>query len=79
MGGNRFVDNGKQAFFNLYSQPIYSNKYNVRLGIIFFTGVDITNMIRIFEATAKNLEVNLTVIRILGGDPDPKKTLKVIE
>lgn len=55
LGGKKYVDNGKQAFFNLYSQPIYSNRYGVKLAIIYFSGVDINNVARIFEATAKNL------------------------
>jgi hypothetical protein len=79
LGGNKFVDNGKQAFFNLYSQPVYSNRNSVKLAIIYFTGVDINNVARIFEATAKNLEIELEVIHIRAGDPDPKKTSIIIE
>ena len=79
LGDNKCVDNGKQAFFNLYSQPIYSNKYSVRLGVIYFTGVDVNNVIRIFETTARNLDVRLDTIIIKGGDPDPKKTVTVLE
>jgi hypothetical protein len=55
LGRNKFVEDGKQAFFNLYSQPIYCGKHQVRLGIIYFNGVDVNNIGRIFEATAKNL------------------------
>ena len=79
LGGNKFVDKVKQGFFNLYSQPIYSNKNHVKCGLIYFTGVDIDSIHRIFEATAKNLEIRLELIHIKGGDPEPKKTLAIIE
>lgn len=29
LGGNNAVDNGKEAFFNLFNKPIYASKHSV--------------------------------------------------
>jgi hypothetical protein len=40
LGENQAVEEGKEAFFNLFNKPIFSNKHSVRCAIIAFSGQD---------------------------------------
>jgi hypothetical protein len=56
LGQEEKVQDGKEAFFNLFSQPIYAAKHKVKLAILYFRA-DLRDMIRTFESTSKNLKV----------------------
>ena len=36
LGENNSVDEGKEAFFNLFNKPIYSNKHDIKCAILYF-------------------------------------------
>jgi hypothetical protein len=38
LGDNYAVEQGKEAFFNLYNKPIYSSKHSVKCAILYFSG-----------------------------------------
>ena len=59
LGEDQKVPEGKEAFFNLFSQPIYASKHKLKLAILYFRA-DIRDLIRTFENTSKNLHVELS-------------------
>ncbi len=36
LGDDQKVQEGKEAFFNLFNQPIYASKHKVKLAILYF-------------------------------------------
>ena len=38
LGENRSVEEGKEAFFQLYRDPIFASKHSIKCGIIYFRG-----------------------------------------
>ena len=67
LGGSHCIDQGKEAFFQLYSKPIYASKHSIRCALIYFRA-DIRDLVRTFESTAKNLDVKLTLEQIEAKD-----------
>lgn len=61
LGAKNSVEEGKEAFFNLFNKPIYSPKHEVYLGMIFFRGTDVKAMVSTFTTTSKNLGVSLKI------------------
>lgn len=62
LGGRNQVDNGKEAFFNLFNKPIYHSKHKIELLIVSNRGTDISQVKQIFESTSKNLGVDLNLL-----------------
>ncbi len=52
------MQDGKEAFFNLFNQPIYANKHKVKLAIVYFRA-DLRDLLRTFDSTSRNLGVEL--------------------
>ena len=57
LGENNSIEEGKEAFFNLFNKPIYSGRHGVRCGIIYFNGQDTRPILDTFESTSRNLRV----------------------
>ena len=57
LGKNKFVEQGKESNFQLFGQPVFSGKHPLRVAIIHSKNADLTPMIKTFESTAKNLNV----------------------
>ena len=58
LGDDQRFQDGKEAFFNLFSQPIYASKHKIKLAILFFRA-DLRELIRTFESTSRNLKVEM--------------------
>jgi hypothetical protein len=56
LGSGQKVQDGKEAFFNLFSQPIYQAKHKIKLAILYFRA-DLRELIKTFENTFRNLQV----------------------
>ncbi len=59
LGSDQKVQDGKEAFFNLFSQPIYQAKHKIKLAILYFRA-DLRDLIKTFESTSRNLQVDLS-------------------
>ena len=57
LGKDNCIEEGKEAFFNLYNKPIYANKHKIRCGVISFKSADLRDLYRTFEQTSRNLQV----------------------
>lgn len=58
LGEDQRVQEGKEAFFQLFGQPIYASKHKIKLAILYFRA-DLRDLIRTFETTSRNLKVEL--------------------
>lgn len=59
LGGKNSVQEGKEAFFNLFRDPIYQPKHSIKLAILFWRA-DLRDMLSTFENTSKNLKVDFS-------------------
>lgn len=78
LGDDNSVEQGKEAFFNLYNKPIYAGKHSVKCGIIYFNGVDTRPLIDTFESTSRNLHVKLEIVKLNSGDIDRRKEITML-
>jgi hypothetical protein len=78
LGENNAIEEGKEAFFNLYNKPIYASKHSIRCGIIYFAGQDTRCLLDTFESTARNLRVKLETVKLNAGDFDFRKAISMI-
>jgi hypothetical protein len=61
LGERKFVEKNKEAFFNLFANPIFSGKHSLSCVLVHPKNTDVQPLIGTIEKTAKNLKVNLTV------------------
>lgn len=57
LGNNKSVENGKQANFQLFRDPIYESKHSIKCGIFTTQNSDVRGLIDTFKSTARNLNV----------------------
>jgi hypothetical protein len=79
LGENQSIEEGKEAFFNLFNKPIYGSKHNIRCGIIYFAGQETRPLLDTFESTSRNLRVKMESIKLNAGEFDSRKALSMIE
>lgn len=65
LGSKQSVEKGRESGFQLFGQPIFSNKHNLVATILVNSGVDITPLISTFEQTSKKLKVDLKVNKMV--------------
>lgn len=61
LGEKKTVEKGKEAFFNLFANPIFQAKHGVFLVIIHNKNTEVKPMVETFTKTARNLKVELEV------------------
>jgi hypothetical protein len=59
LGKNKFVDRGREAFFNLFSNPLFSSKHELSCIILHPRNAEIAPLISTIEKTATNLGLTL--------------------
>lgn len=64
LGSNKFVERGKEAFFNLFAQPVYSGKHPINCVIVHPKNSDVTGLIGTLNSTSRNLRVTLTIDKL---------------
>ena len=79
LGSNQAVDSGKESFFNLFAQPIYSSKHSLKVGMIYFRNSDVNQIIDLFQDTSRKLKIEFRAVKISGGDFDQRKAVSVID
>lgn len=78
LGNNNAVDQGKEAFFNLFSKPIYASKHSIKCAIIYFQSADVSAMIKTFTDTSRNLGVEFEITKLDAGDSRDRNALESI-
>jgi hypothetical protein len=53
------VGSGKEANFQLFDKPIYSNRHSVKCGIVVVKNTDLRDLLRTFSATSEKLGVRM--------------------
>lgn len=76
LGRDERVESGKESFFNLFSQPIYASKHNVKVGIIAFRSSSLSEIMDVFDNTSKRLDIDFKMVKISVGDYDPRRAIK---
>ncbi len=75
LGENRSVEEGKEAFFQLYRDPIFASKHSVKCAIIYFRGQETGPLIQTFDSTSRTLKVKFESVKLNMGDFDSRKAL----
>lgn len=67
LGDNNKIEEGKEAFFQLHSKPIFHSKHSIKCGIIYFSGQDTRLLLDTFEETSKRLNVKFEAVKVRAG------------
>jgi hypothetical protein len=78
LGENYSVEEGKEAFFNLFNKPIYASKHSVRCGVIYFANQETRQVLDTFESTSRNLHVKMEIVKLNAGEFDYRKAIQQI-
>ena len=62
LGKNKSIQQGKEANFQLFAEPIFQSKHGVTCGIVCFRGVDLKQLQEVFNNTSKKLEADLKLL-----------------
>ena len=79
LGNEEKVEQGKESFFNLFAQPIFSNKHSIKVGLVYFRSTDANQIVDLFEDTSKKLKVDLRVVKLSIGDFDNRRAVSAID
>lgn len=64
LGANKFVERGKESFFNLFAQPVFSGRHAIDCVIVHPRNSDVQGLVATIDKTAKNLKVGLKVSKM---------------
>lgn len=64
LGKKKSVEKGKEAFFNLFAQPIFQAKHNIPCTIIYSKNAAIQPLVDTFNKTFPNLGVSMTISKV---------------
>lgn len=67
LGDSNSIEEGKEAFFQLHSKPIFHSKHSIRCGIVYFSGQDVRLLLDTFEETSKRLKVKFEAVKVKAG------------
>lgn len=62
----------------MFSQPIFSSKHGLKVGIVYFRSANLGELIDVFEITSKRLGIDFKMVKISAGEYDNRRALKEI-
>jgi hypothetical protein len=78
LGEHNRIEEGKEAFFQLWGKPIFNSKHSIKCGIVYFSGQDTGLLLDTFNETSKKLKVKFEAIKVKAGTYDSRKGLEML-
>ena len=73
LGENKKVDNGRESNFQLFSQPLFSSREKLNIGLLYTDRTDVEGIERVFTNTCRNLRVKFNFVKENVGDTRDRK------
>lgn len=76
LGSNKSVEKGRESGFQLFREPIFSNRNSIRCGIFSLPNVDTKAAINTFQSTSRNLGVKFECDNIIIREQDRRRIVE---
>lgn len=76
LGGSKSVDNGREANFQLFRDPLFNTSQKVKCGIFTVQNADVRGLLDTFKNTSRSLGVNFSVDVYTSRENDRNRILQ---